>query len=237
MLTAPLATQLVLDLPFEDGDRLEDFLRSPANAVALDAVLAWPVWPAPALLVWGPTGSGRTHLARIWARCSGARLLDGDRLGAAPALLAGLADARHCVIDDADRVQDDVTLFHLYNMIAGRGGQLLLTASRPLGDWGLVLPDLISRLRTAWSCRIGQPDDALLEALLVKQLQDRQLIVLPGVVSYLVRHMERSFAAVRRLVRELDRASLRARRPITLPLARQVLAVETGGSTTPSPDL
>jgi DnaA regulatory inactivator Hda len=237
MMAPTTATQLVLDLPFADGDRLEDFLRSPANAAALDAVLAWPAWPAPALLLWGPTGSGRTHLARIWARCSGARFLDGDRLGAAPALLAGLLDARHCVIDDADRVQDDVTLFHLYNLIAGRGGQLLLTASRPLGDWGLGLPDLVSRLRTAWSCRIGQPDDALLEALLVKQLQDRQLSVLPGVVSYLARHMERSFAAVRRLVRELDRASLRARRPITLPLARHVLALEAEGGSAPSPDI
>jgi DnaA regulatory inactivator Hda len=228
MLSAPSATQLVLDLPFADGDRLEDFLRSPSNGAALDAVLAWPDWPAPAVLLWGPTGSGRTHLARIWARASGARLLDGRHLGAAPSLLPRLDDIRHCVIDDADQVQDDVTFFHLYNLIAGKGGQLLLTASRPLGGWGLELPDLISRLRTAWSCRIDEPDDALLEALLVKQLQDRQLTVLPGVVSYLARHMERSFAAARRLVRELDRASLRARRPITLPLARAVLATEEG---------
>ena len=222
--------QLVLDLPFADGDRLEDFLRSPANEVALDAVLAWPNWPAPALLLWGPTGSGRTHLGRIWARTTGARLLDGRHLGAAPRLLPRLDDIRHCVIDDADQVQDDVTLFHLYNLIAGRGGQLLLTASRPLGGWGLELPDLISRLRTAWSCRINEPDDALLEALLVKQLQDRQLTVLPGVVAYLACHMERSFAAARRIVRELDRASLRARRPITLPLARAVLTADQEGA-------
>jgi len=156
-------------------------------------------------------------------------VLDGNRLGAAPWLLARLCATRHCVVDDADQVQEDVALFHLYNLIASQGGQLLLTASRPLGDWGVALPDLLSRLRTAWSCRIAEPDDALLEAVLVKQLQDRQLTVMPGVVSYLVRHMERSFAAARRLARELDRASLRARRPITLPLARAVLASEPDG--------
>ncbi len=226
MLSPLEASQLVLDLPFEDGDRLEDFLRSPANAEALDAVLAWPAWPAPALVVWGPPGSGRTHLARIWARLSGARSLDGNRLGAAPEALEQLGGAAHCVIDDADLVHDDRTLFHLYNMVAGQGGQLLLTASGPLGAWGLTLPDLVSRLRTAWSCAIHEPDDALLSALLVKQLQDRQLTVLPGVVAYLACHMERSFAAARRIVRELDRASLRARRPITLPLARAVLTAE-----------
>jgi DnaA regulatory inactivator Hda len=226
MLSRHWATQLVLDLPFADGDRLEDFLRSPANAEALDAVLRWPAWPAPALLLWGPTGSGRTHLARIWARRSGARFLDGNRLGAAPEAMEHLGDARHCVIDDADQVHDDRTLFHLYNMIANQGGHLLLTANGPLGAWDLTLPDLVSRLRTAWSCAIREPDDVLLAALLVKQLQDRQLTVLPGVVAYLARHMERSFAAARRIVHELDRASLRARRPITLPLARAVLAAD-----------
>ena len=224
--TRSTTAQLVLDLPFEDADRLEDFLRSPANGEALDAVLRWPDWPAPALVLWGPTGCGRTHLARIWARHSGAPLLDGNRVGAEPFLLDRLAGVQSCAIDDADQVHDDTALFHIYNMIAARGGQLLLTASRPLGAWGLTLPDLVSRLRTAWSCRISEPDDALLAALLVKQLQDRQLAVLPGVVSYLARHMERSFAATRRIVRELDRASLRARRPVTLPLARSVLALE-----------
>lgn len=224
MLNRQAATQLVLDLPVVDGDRLEDFLRSPANQAALDAVLSWPDWPATALLLWGPSGSGRSHLARIWQERSGARLLDGVRLGAAATPYALLGEARHCIVDDADRVADDVTLLHLYNRVAEQGGQLLLTARAPLGDWGLRLPDLVSRLRTAWSCRIAEPDDALLAALLVKQLRDRQLTVLPGVVSYLARHMERSFAAARRLVHELDRASLSARRPITLPLARAVLA-------------
>ena len=226
MLSRQWATQLVLDLPFSDGDRLEDFLRSPANSKALDAVLAWPDWPAPALLLWGPAGSGRTHLARIWARRSGARFFDGNRLGAAPEAMARLGDARHCVIDDADQVHEDRTLLHLYNLVANQGGHLLLTANEPLGAWGLTLPDLVSRLRTAWSCEIREPDDALLAALLVKQLQDRQLTVLPGVVAYLARHMERSFAAARRIVRELDRASLRSRRPITLPLARAVLTAD-----------
>ena len=230
MLSELRATQLVLDLPVADGDRLEDFLRSPVNAEALDAVLRWPAWPAPALILWGPTGSGRTHLARIWARRSGARWLDGNRLGAAPAALEHLGHARHCVIDDADQVHEDRTLLHLYNMIANQRGQLLLTASGPSGAWGVTLPDLLSRLRTAWSCAIREPDDALLAALLVKQLQDRQLTVLPGVVAYLARHMERSFAAARRIVRELDRASLRARRPITLPLARAVLTADQEGA-------
>ena len=229
----PAASQLVLDLPVDDADRLEDFLRSPANEAALDAVLRWPHWPAPALIVWGPAGSGRTHLARIWARLAGARELDGNRLWAEDAPYGLADDCRACVVDDADRVSCDRALLHIYNLVAGQGGHLLLTAIRPLADWGIVLPDLVSRLRTSWSCRIAEPDDTLLAALLVKQLQDRQLAVSPGVVTYLSRHMERSFAAARRLVRELDLASLRARRPITMALAREVLL--TLGDAAPDP--
>ena len=89
--------------------------------------------------------------------------------------------------------------------------------------WSCALPDLRSRLLTAWQVAIGAPDDELLAALLVKQFADRQLRVDAGVVSFLVPRIERSFAAVRELVRALDRASLRARRPLTMPLARLVL--------------
>ena len=91
------------------------------------------------------------------------------------------------------------------------------------GSWGVQLPDLRSRLLTAWPVRIELPDDGLLQALLVKQLADRQIRIDLEVVEFLMRRMERSFAAARLLVRELDRASLRARRPVTMPLARAVL--------------
>ena len=103
-------------------------------------------------------------------------------------------------------------------------GSLLLTARRPVAAWDLRLPDLRSRLLTAWPVRIEPPDDELLGALLVKQFADRQIRVDPEVVAFLVtRRIERSFAAARAVVHALDRASLRARRPITMPLARAVL--------------
>ena len=95
MLTTLAANQLVLDLPTDDADRLEDFLRSPSNEAALDAVLHWPAWPAPALIVWGPAGSGRTHLARIWAQTSNiGKMLDpiADKLLISSILLLLAAD-------------------------------------------------------------------------------------------------------------------------------------------------
>jgi chromosomal replication initiation ATPase DnaA len=215
--------QLTLDLPHAAASTLDDFLPAASNRRALEAVLGWPDWPATALIIDGPAGSGKTHLARIWAARAGATLLCGPEIWDVANPLMRVGGSACCVVDDADRVEDERLLLHLYNTLAERRGSLLLTARRPLAEWGIALADLRSRLRTAWIVGIGVPDDALLAALLVKQLGDRQLRVEPGVVEMLARHMERSFAAAATIVRHLDLLSLQAGRPITPGLARAVL--------------
>lgn len=215
--------QLLLDLPHTVGEGLIDFLPAPSNRAAYDAVLSWPSWPSPACLLVGPAGSGKTHLAKIWTRRAGAVFLAAQDIWEPAAPLRRLAEAPACVVEDADSVDDENLLFHVYNSMVNRGGSLLLTADRPVAAWDLRLPDLRSRLLAAHLVRIGPPDDELLSALLVKQFADRQLRVDAEMVAFLVSHMERSFAAVRAVVAALDRASLRARRPVTLPLARAVL--------------
>jgi DnaA regulatory inactivator Hda len=215
--------QLALELPYVTGRGLADFLRSPCNAAALDAVLRWPDWPSPVMALTGPHASGKTHLARIWAERTTAAVLDGLEIEDAAAAIRRAAEAPACLLDDADRVADETTLFHLHNAVLGRGGTLLLTALEPPSAWHLRLPDLRSRLLAASLVRIEPPDDALLRALLVKQFADRQLRVEPAVIEYLVPRLERSFASMRAAVDLLDRAALRTQRPVTLPLARKVL--------------
>lgn len=218
------ARQLALDLPFAEGFTLTDFLPAPSNEAALQAVLGWPAWPSVALLLDGPEGCGKTHLASIWAQRARAVVLEAADIWEEAEPLARLGAARAALVEQADEVADERQLFHLYNALAERRGHLLLTARAPLGTWGLRLPDLRSRLATAWTVHVEPPDESLLAALLVKQFADRQLRVEPGVIDYLLSRMERSFASARRLVEALDRASLRARRPIGLGLAREVLA-------------
>ena len=225
ILDRPLcrATQLALDLPHADGDRLIDFMPATPNHAALEAVLCWPDWPVRACLLIGPPACGKTHLARVWVERAQAVFLRGQDLWRPGAPRGRRGAGWACVVDDADEGAQEEELFHLWNLVVGGGGSLLLTATRPVAAWGVQLPDLRSRLLTAWPVRIELPDDGLLQALLVKQLADRQIRIDLEVVEFLVRRMERSFAAARLLVRELDRASLRARRPVTMPLARAVL--------------
>ncbi len=214
--------QLTFDLGRRAGYGRDDFFASPANALALEAVGRWRNWPEGKLLLIGPAGAGKTHLAHVWATemravfCFGATMAAGDH-----------GPGQSVVVDDADRVAGDpaaeTALFHLHNMVLQGGGRLLLTAARAPRDWGLALPDLASRMAATDVARLDAPDDALLSAVLVKLFADRQIAVPPNLVAYLVTRMERSVAAAGSLVAALDHLALSTRRPLTRSLAAEHL--------------
>lgn len=213
------AGQLPLAFSHASAFGLEDFMPSASNQEALAWLQRWPDWPAPTLVLHGPEGAGKTHLAMIWKARSGAESLDHEALGSALEM-----DASRCyLLDPAEPVIDELALLQLYNRLRDEGGYLLLTARRPPQQWGIALPDLASRLVAAPSAALGAPDDELLSALFLKLFDDRQLVMPEPVIRYLLTHMERSFADARRLVDELDRLSLECQRPITIPLARLAL--------------
>lgn len=216
--------QLPLDLPLPDARGREDFLPSGCNLQAYETLLGWRHWPQPACVLVGPHGSGRSHLAHIFAAETGATYLRGPDLDRMEDPLRELGERAALVVDDADRATEWRRLLECYNLIAQRRGRMLFTALSAPAGWGIALPDLRSRLEAALQVAISPPDDGLLAALLVKQFADRQIRVEPGVVQYLVSHMERSFAAARGIVRLLDRLSLATRRAVTMSLARRALA-------------
>lgn len=225
--------QLPLDLPHRPALSREDFLVAPANAEAVAWLDTWPRWPGPALALHGPRGCGKTHLGHVFAARSGAAII------AAPDLPGEdiphvLAHHRAVMVEDVDRhVPDPVleeALFHAWNRVTESGCHLVLTGAAPPARWPVALPDLASRLSTAHAVAIAPPDDLLMEAVLVKLFIDRQLRVGPDVVRFLLRNMERSFAAARRLVAAADSMSLAERRDITVPLIRRVLHAQNRGN-------
>ena len=227
-LTAP--RQLVLDLAARPALGRSDFFVSPANALALAQVDAWPAWPGRRLAVAGPEGSGKTHLAHVWAARSGARMLGAEEL---PGLdLGAVPDDAAFAVEDADGLWGaaaEETLFHLCNRLAARGS-LLVTGREAPARWPLRLPDLASRLAVAPVARLELPDDDLLAAVLAKLFADRQLIVAAEVVRYLALRIDRALPAAERVVAAIDRAGLAERRPVSLRLAGEVLAAEGGAA-------
>ncbi len=217
------AEQLPLELEHRPARGREDFLVAPANEHAVALIDRWPDWPDAVLALAGAPGTGKTHLAEVWRTRSGARRIEAAKL--TKKVVPELAEAGAVIVEDGEALQGEglPALFHLINLVRETKGFLLLTGKEPPARWPVSLPDLSSRLKAVPCAEIGAPDDALLSALMIKLFDDRQLAVPAPVISYLVPRMERSFAALSALVEALDRASLAGKRPITVPLAAEIL--------------
>jgi chromosomal replication initiation ATPase DnaA len=215
--------QLPLPLPHEPSFAREDFLAAPSNAAALALIESWPRWPAPLMLLTGPAGAGKSHLAAIFAEASGARVLAGRDLAALDPDKAVHGAA--LALDDADAVGGaEAAFFHFLNFVRARGVALLMTAKSPPDLWGLATPDLLSRLRLAPIVEIAPPEPELIEAVLAKLFSDRQMSVEPSLIAYIARRLDRSLGAARALVETLDAEALAQGRKVTRAMAAALLS-------------
>ena len=212
--------QLALALDHAESYARDDFLPGSSNADALGLIDSWPDWPANAVALVGPEGSGKTHLATIWAATAGARVISAHALSEAslrPSLATGAL-----VIEDAAVMSDERALFHLINLAREENAYLLFTARLAPSAWPVTIPDVNSRLRAMPVVTLQAPDDAMLRAVIIKHAADRQLGIDESVVRYLSTRIERSFAAARAAVIALDNEALRQGRPLTRALAAEM---------------
>ena len=214
--------QLAFALPHAESLTRDNFLEGPANAAGLALVDSWPEWPNRIMLLVGPEGSGKSHLAAIWAEEAGARSTTAHALTAA-AVPGALATGALVVEDLKSGDFDERALFHLMNLAREDEASVLITARVPPSAFQFELRDLRSRLRAVPTVSLSPPDDQLFRALIVKFCADRQLTVDEAVVSYLTTRIERSYAAVRQAVELLDSEALRLGRPVTRALAAELL--------------
>lgn len=216
--------QLPLALGHDVQFSREDLIVSPANAAAVALVERWPDWPSPVVVIAGPAGSGKSHIAEVWREVSDAARLD------APDFAGAVAQEGPFLIDAVDeRPFDEAALFHLINAVRTSGTHLLMTARRFPAAWGTKLPDLASRLKAATTVEIDEPDDVLLAGVITKLFADRQVAVEPHVVQFLVRRIERSLDTAIRIVDQLDRLALEQQSRITRALAASVVSAADAG--------
>lgn len=219
-----MAEQLNFDLPVRAALGRDDFMVSPGNALAVAMIESWTTWPEGKLVLTGPAGAGKTHLAHVWASLSDAQIVSAADLQDHDVNML----AEHCVaVEDVPQIADQpeamTALFHLHNLMKARKQSLMLTGIGAPMAWGLGLPDLQSRMTGTATCDLGLPDDTLLSAVMGKLFADRQLMPRSDVIPYLATHMERSMDAARQIVAEMDAAALTLQKPLTRGLAARTL--------------
>jgi chromosomal replication initiation ATPase DnaA len=212
-------SQLPLDLPVEAALERDDLIVTKANSMAVEMIDNWPHWPGSLVVLAGPPGSGKSHIASVWSAMSGASVLDMASLDAS-APPKGI----NLVLEDASAgAIPEEALFHVLNHVRAEGGHCIITSREWPLAWGVKLPDLASRLRASQLVELSEPDDALLCAVMVKLFADRQVVAPPHVISWLAARMERSLDAARTLVAEIDREALARGVRISRPIAAEVL--------------
>lgn len=216
-MSPPPPRQLPLDLGHRPALGRDDFLVAASNHDAVAWIDRWPEWPNRTLALYGPAGCGKTHLAHVFAGRTGAAIVPINKLDP-----AALGAVKAVVIEDADRLTDERPLLHAINSLRELGRGLLLTGEVAPARWPIKLPDLASRLRALTAVGIDPPGDDLFAAVLVKLFADRQIQIAPDVVTYLMRRIDRSFDAARRIVAAADAGALAEGRAVTIPLVRRL---------------
>jgi len=222
----PSPSQLPLALIHPPQYGRDSFVAGASNRDALALVERWPEWPSPIAVLSGPAGSGKTHLAHIWAERANARMTDVTELRSEASAIS--SDTAVALEDIDTGIVPEQALFHLINRIGEAGASLLLTSRGAVSAWPIELADLRSRLRMATPAKLETPDEDLLRKLMVKLFSDRQLIIDKPVIDYLLLRMERSLKTAVVLVDALDREALAAGRSITRPMAAGILAELAG---------
>ncbi|MGI9350361.1 MAG: hypothetical protein ACR2O3_02260 [Rhizobiaceae bacterium] len=217
--------QLPFDLSLDPSVRREDLVESSANAMAVAMIDAWPEWPSHLTVLAGPVGSGKTHIANAWVSGAGGVVCNMRSISDFEQELQDCLDHKgNLVLEDAGAgIIDEVTLFHLVNSVRQANSYCLITSRNWPLEWGIKLPDLLSRLRAAQVIELLEPDDQLLKQVMIKLFADRQLMVDEKVIDYCVLRMERSLESVAKLVAEIDAEALARKSPITRGLAGHVL--------------
>ena len=203
-------SQIALPLDTASSGDDEGYVVTPANLLIHEQLQNWKEWPNRIALLIGPASSGKTAMACAFKRMSNGRILE-----------------------NADAVSDDA-LFHAWNEAKEADEALLLVSSKPVSEWGIILPDLQSRLAASQLLEIGPPDEAMMEGILQKYFAARGLSVSQDALAYLAKRMERSYSNIQYLARKLDNLAIVRQKPVNRSIAREVM--EQVRSETERPD-
>ena len=224
------SVQLTFNLPNKPSTGRENFFISPSNQDALNALNNWQDWSSKKLGLIGPTSSGKSHLVSLWSQEVDAKVISIDDLIKMDVLdlslnkFLALEDAHKInQLEGAARSKSETSLLHLFNVISENHGYFLITGVKPPAMWNIGLADLSSRLATLTLTHLLRPSDPMLSALIVKQFEDRQIVVSPELVEFVLKRIERTFKAVSDFVEFVDSSTLSEKKEITIPIARKIL--------------
>ena len=216
-----MSDQLILKFPTQQAYKKEDFYVSPSNHEAYEFINSWPRWIKRIVNIFGPSGSGKSHLVSILKNKTSCLLIDSNKLDEKTFLKFKTRET--LVIENLDEKISEKLLFSLWNIALQDNKYFLITSRKPINSYKFGLHDLTSRVNSSLIIGINLPSDDLISVILTKNFSDKQIKVEKKHIDYIIKRIDRSYEKISQFILILDKYSLKKGSPFSLKLIKEVL--------------
>jgi len=216
-----MSDQLILKFPTQQAYKKEDFYVSPSNQQAYNFINNWPKWVKRIVNIFGPHGSGKSHLASILK--SKTTCLKINSIDLNEKIFLKFKTKEVLIIENLDKKVSEKLLFSLWNIALQDNKYILITSSTPISSYKFKLKDLKSRVNSSLVIGINLPSDDLISVILAKNFSDKQIMVEKKHIDYIIKRIDRSYEKISQFILTLDKYSLKKGSPFTLKLIKEVL--------------
>ena len=216
-----MSDQLILKFPSQQAYKKEDFYVSPSNQEAYDFINSWPKWIKRIVNIFGPSGSGKSHLASILKSKTSCLQVNSDELNEKIFLKFKTKEA--LIIENVDEKVPEKLLFTIWNIALQDNKYLMITSKKSISSYKFKLKDLVSRTKSSLAIGINLPSDDLISVIIAKNFSDKQIIVEKKHIDYIIKRIDRSYEKISQFILTLDKYSLKKGSPFGLKLIKEVL--------------
>ena len=216
-----MSDQLILKFPSHQAYKKEDFYVSPSNQEAYDFINSWPKWIKRTINIFGPSGSGKSHLASILKSKISSLQIEANNLN--DETFFKFKTKEVLIIENLNTRVSENLLFSLWNVALQDNKYLLITSTKPISSFKFKLRDLISRVTSSLIIGINLPSDDLISVILAKNFSDKQIKVEKKHIDYIIKRIDRSYEKISQFILTLDKYSLKKGSPFGLKLIKEVL--------------
>ena len=216
-----MSDQLILKFPSHQAYKKEDFYVSPSNQEAYDFINSWPKWIKRTANIFGPSGSGKSHLASILKSKISSLQIEANNLN--DETFFKFKTKEVLIIENLNASVSENLLFSLWNVALQDNKYLLITSTKPISSFKFKLRDLISRVTSSLIIGINLPSDDLISVILAKNFSDKQIKVEKKHIDYIIKRIDRSYEKISQFILTLDKYSLKKGSPFGLKLIKEVL--------------
>ena len=214
--------QLIFKFPFSKKYYEQDFFVSSNNFSAYKLVEEWPSWPGKWLNIYGASGSGKTHLAKILEKkINKIKIIDAKSVR--NELVVDLNNLECLIIDNFDNNIEEKLLYSILNQSKQLDNFILINSVDSIKKINLKLKDLQSRINSFIYIGIELPSDDLLKVIISKTLSDKQISINPKISDFIINNVERSYEKMFKFLKDVDELSLSTGKSININLIKKVL--------------